>query len=297
MIAPSQIHAQIPFSQFYSYLHHAAIQQCEAINIPPFTLYLFNDSSLRLSSYATACQPMGHFDELKQPFKDLVSEFAKHRLVPKFEFLLEFVPQIFLTFPSTIFEEIAQTIILACTSDSFRTSPAFSSPHLAKEFTYSDCQITKVTASSPLTDIMDYLYVLQQNLYPTIPSLITETQAIQLFQKLRGDRFFLARTTWGEIGAVGTLNQPFEGLTELIITPAPGFVVRDYNIKQTLLEVMVQEAFKQGFQAVFTTTPRKAGPVFSEWLGFQPYATKMIYGVKSREEISFYSQVLKMIKE
>jgi GNAT superfamily N-acetyltransferase len=243
-----------------TYLRKMARRQYQAVEVPPFTVFVHRSNDLIFFNYAIPECAAG--PEALPALARVRAAFAEHRRQPRFEYIEEFAPDLAPALQAAGFREDARLQLMVCTPQTFRPAPDV--PGLS---------VTEIQLGATTTDARDYLWASRQGFDPTNISVPTEEEAEAYLRDARGA--FLGRLDGAPAG-VSAFMPPIDGVTEIagIATREP---FRRRGIASLLTAHAVCAAFAEGVEvACLSAADERAGRVY-ERVGFQPCATMLFY--------------------
>jgi GNAT superfamily N-acetyltransferase len=234
-----------------SYLRRAARAEREAIEIPPFVIFLDSDDPLRFFNYAHPLQPIAGDPalvraELAEPLASLRAQFASRGRTPRFV-------------------EEGRYPLQVCDLQSYRSAPVVRGLEIQ--------QLSEVT---PAGDLEDFVAVERKGFGHRVADAITEEDCEDLRDSMRrGGLAFLARLDGRPVG-IASCTVLLDGLTELAgIATLPE--CRRHGIATAITAAAAQTVFALGVEAAFLTAgDEQAGRVYQR-VGFRPRATVLAF--------------------
>jgi GNAT superfamily N-acetyltransferase len=253
-----------------SYLRRAARAEREAIEIPPFVIFLDSDDPLRFFNYAHPLQPIAGDPalvraELAEPLASLRAQFASRGRTPRFEYVEEYAPGLAAALVDDGFVEEGRYPLQVCDLQSYRSAPVVRGLEIQ--------QLSEVT---PAGDLEDFVAVERKGFGHRVADAITEEDCEDLRDSMRrGGLAFLARLDGRPVG-IASCTVLLDGLTELAgIATLPE--CRRHGIATAITAAAAQTVFALGVEAAFLTAgDEQAGRVYQR-VGFRPRATVLAF--------------------
>lgn len=254
MLAPAGLQA---------YLRAAAARTHDVVAVPPFQIFFNPTDALRFYNYAVPLEPLSAADP--QAFAALRSEFSRRERLARFEFMLEYAPDLPGVLRGAGFVEEAHNPLLVCTAGTLRRAAPI--PGL---------EIWHLTADASLDDLRAYRTTQQRGFGDGDAPEVDAAAAEGLRKRLALGVGACLVLLDGAPVAAGGFTIPLDGYTELvgITTLAP---YRGRGIAAALTGALAQAAFDRGAQTVFLAAEdERAGRVY-ERAGFRSTATMLAY--------------------
>ena len=249
-------------SRLQAYLRYSAHQQCQAIPVSPFTIFLRPSEVASEDDHAVPDEPLGN-DDIREPLGRLREAFEARARHPRIRFLAEFAPYLAPALRAEDMVEERSVELLACTLDSL--IPPHEVPGLS---------MVTLDENSVLADVREGLDTNERGFDPRAEP-VTYAQA-QAFRKgLVESRAFIARI-YGEPAGAGMFNPPYGGVSELVGI-ATVDTSRRRGVASYLSAYAARTAFERGVELVYLSTDNPAARRVYERLGFRPYAVVLSY--------------------
>jgi len=248
-------------ARLQAYLRHSALQLYETVSVPPFTLFFHPTDALTFFNYAIPDEPP--CDDLEAPLAALRSEFAARGLLPRFEFIEEYAPQLVPALRAAGFVEEARQALMVCTATTYSLAPDV--PGLT---------LTELTGASTPDEVQTFLTCQRRGFDPHDAGA-PEAGAEHFLRTIGAGRAFVAWLEGQPVGA-GVISTPFDRVAEVagLATLEP---FRRRGIATALTALAVRRALEQGVELVcLTAADERAGRVY-ERVGFVRHATMLAY--------------------
>lgn len=248
-----------------SYLRELVRAQCEAVSLPPFTLFFHPSSAFSHFSYAIPDQPVRADDPtIHGTLARLREIFAERGRTPRLEFFEAFAPELPTLLLANGFTEEARQWSMVCTPETYRPAPNI--PGL---------EIVDLTTDSPESDLRGFVIAQHEGFNEGSTSDPTPDDLERLRVLMRDWALTLARVN-GEPAAAASFGRIIDGISEVAgIATRPAY--RRKGIATLLARRCAKIIFTQGGQiATLTAADASAGRVY-EKVGFQPFSTMLAY--------------------
>ena len=235
-----------------AYLHAAPRVLCEAVELPPFTLYLSRDSESPFLSYARPSAPL---DDADAQVRNVIAAFTLRERTPRWEWIDDLYPEL-----APALERAGinaeNTPLMQVTPESFR-------PQSGEGF-----EIRRVR---PEDNLLALVRAQRRSFGMEDEPLDADTEMVRGWLA-RGGRFYAAVSEAEIVGGGGCL--PIGGVAEVAgIGTVPE--ARGRGIGGALTSALVAEAFGAGCDCVFLTAgDERAVRVYSR-VGFEQVARGM----------------------
>jgi hypothetical protein len=252
-----------------TYLRESARRQYERVSMPPFSLFFHPTDPVIYFNYAIPDFPItGDFPQHSVVLRQLSAEFQRRGRVPRFEFLLDYAPNLPSTLLAAGFRETDRQWNMIC-------SPST----LQHPVQVPEIDVVLLDPESPTADIRDYIFAQRQGFQPSLEFTPDEAAIRQarLDFLVGGWQAYLARVG-GEPAAAAAFGRIIAGVSELagIATRVP---FRRRGIATYLTWLATSEAFQRGAQTTcLTAADTSAGRIY-EHVGYKPLATMLAFSL------------------
>lgn len=232
------------------YLNRVPLIHCDALDLPPFTLFLSRRAAQGYPSYARPTAPLPV--ALDPILNQVHARFAERELEPRWEFIAELAPDLLPRLEAAGFTGIRPTPLMAVTPDSFRPE---AHPEIETRWI------------GPGGDLAPLLLVQRTGFSGEELVMVTaeDVAAAQMLVQ-SGTRFWGAYLE-GEAVSAG-VHTPIDGVTEAAgVATLPAY--RRRGAGGALTSALVSDAFAQGCELVFLTAGDARARRLYERVGFR----------------------------
>lgn len=256
----------LPVERIQSYLRELVRSQCEAVSLPPFTLFFHPSSAFSHFSYAIPEAPIAADNPaLPDTLACLRKAFEERGRTPRFEFFEAFAPELPALLLANGFTEEARQWSMICTPVTYRSAPAVEG-----------LEVIDLTPESSEEHLRGFVIAQHEgfNEDSTANPTGDDLERIRVLMRT-GWNCMLARLD-GEPAAAASFGKIIDGVSEVAgIATRPAY--RRKGIATLLAGRCTQMIFAQGGQiATLTAADESAGRVY-EKVGFHPFSTMLAY--------------------
>ena len=256
-------------TRLQAYLRYSAAHHYRSFPVPPFTAYLHVSDDLIYFNYAIPDSPVSTNDsEALAALESLRTVFVEHNRIPRFEWIAEYAPSLDTLLAQAGYAEESRLPLMLCAPDTLVMPPPVEG-----------LTVTRLHTASPLEEAMAYRRVGGLSFGQVTLEDELALQSQSTLAGLREGKAGLFLGWWdGEVVAVASCSDPYDGLTELGgVGTLEGF--RQRGIGAYLSAVATAAAFENGVTLAILSAGSDAATRVYERIGYRTGATALAYEI------------------